>query len=130
MNRMYVLAVILAVFLIWAVACPARAADPQARARAAVAVAVALRQAAPAPAPAPAPAKVCDCSPECTCGCQDGQPCTCPRGPAAAVRPAPLQVMAAPAVFHLAPQVPVFTPQVYTQPAVSPIGVPRAAASC
>lgn len=30
----------------------------------------------------PAKAEPCDCSPACTCGCQDGEPCRCNRGSA------------------------------------------------
>ncbi len=32
---------------------------------------------------ATAVAKTCDCGPDCTCGCQDGKPCTCDEAKAA-----------------------------------------------
>jgi hypothetical protein len=88
----------------------------------------------PSPRWAGPPAKVCDCSPECTCGCQAGQPCTCPRGPALpavqGVTPQRVPVFAPPAVYHLQPAAPVFTPASYAQPSLAPIGIPRAAAPC
>ena len=37
--------------------------------------------------------KTCPCSPLCTCGCNAGEPCTCPRGPV--LRPAASLVLPA-----------------------------------
>lgn len=55
---------------------PLASAGPDDDARAALALAVPARPAAPDPPPVPPPRPDC-CSPECTCGCQEGGPCRC-----------------------------------------------------
>lgn len=132
MNRMFVLAVILAVVFILSLVRASRAdADPQSRARAAVAVALALRQVPPPPAPPRE--KACECSPACTCGCADGQPCTCPRSSpsTAGTAPQPVRYLPATAVYRIAPAPPAFVQPVYASPAVPQVlSAPRATANC
>jgi hypothetical protein len=60
------------------------------------------------PEPAPVkPVKSCSCSPECTCGCNEGEPCKCQRSS-----------RALPALQGVTPQIaPVVLPQIhYHQP--------------